>query len=101
MRPVDRADHARILPQRDLAAHCPGAGLVGIFQFLWVWNDLLVALIFAGATSCATVKLADMVGTRGQDWNGSRRAEFVAIAVPLIVFLSLQRYFVRGRWRVV
>jgi alpha-glucoside transport system permease protein len=96
---VDGADHARIFRSVALPLIVPALASFGIFQFLWVWNDLLVALIFAGGTpevAPLTVKLADMVGSRGQEWQLLTSGAFVAIAVPLIVFLSLQRYFVRG-----
>ena len=77
----------------------PAIAAFGIFQFLWVWNDLLVALIFAGGnpdTSPLTVRLAELAGTRGKAWHLLSAGAFVSIIVPLIVFLSLQRYFVRG-----
>jgi alpha-glucoside transport system permease protein len=96
---VDGAGHARIFRSVTLPLIIPALASFGIFQFLWVWNDLLVALIFAGgtpATAPLTVKLADMVGSRGQEWQLLTAGGFVAIAVPLVVFLSLQRYFVRG-----
>jgi alpha-glucoside transport system permease protein len=96
---VDGAGHARIFRSITLPLIIPALASFGIFQFLWVWNDLLVALIFAGgtpATAPLTVKLADMVGSKGQEWQLLTAGGFVAIAVPLIVFLSLQRYFVRG-----
>jgi alpha-glucoside transport system permease protein len=96
---VDGADHARIFRSVALPLIIPALASFGIFQFLWVWNDLLVALIFAGGTpqvAPLTVKLADMVGSRGHEWQLLTAGGFVAIGVPLIVFLSLQRYFVRG-----
>lgn len=96
---VDGAGHARIFRNIALPLIIPALASFGIFQFLWVWNDLLVALIFAGgtpATAPLTVKLADMVGSRGHEWQLLTAGGFVAIAVPLVVFLSLQRYFVRG-----
>ena len=77
----------------------PALAAFGIFQFLWVWNDLLVALIFAGGgneTAPLTVRLAEMAGTRGNEWQRLTAGAFVSIVVPLIVFLSLQRFFVRG-----
>ena len=77
----------------------PALASFGIFQFLWVWNDLLVALIFAGGgdeTAPMTVRLAELAGTRGNEWQRLTAGAFVSIVVPLIVFLSLQRYFVRG-----
>jgi alpha-glucoside transport system permease protein len=96
---VDGADHARIFRSVALPLIVPALASFGIFQFLWVWNDLLVALIFAGGgpqTAPLTVKLADMVGSKGEEWQLLTSGAFVAIGVPIIVFLSLQRYFVRG-----
>ena len=96
---VDGADHARIFRSVVLPLIVPALASFGIFQFLWVWNDLLVALIFAGgtpATAPLTVQLAEMAGSRGQDWQLLTAGAFVAIGVPIAVFLSQQRYFVRG-----
>ena len=70
-----------------------------IFQFLWVWNDLLVALVFLGTKAelaLVTTRLAELVGSRGQDWHVLTSGAFVTIVMPLIVFFALQRYFVRG-----
>ncbi len=77
----------------------PAIASLAIFQFLWVWNDLLVALVFLGGTSNVAVltqRLATMVGSRGQDWHLLTAGAFVAMIVPLLVFFSLQRYFVEG-----
>ncbi|MGZ8719341.1 MAG: carbohydrate ABC transporter permease [Aeromicrobium sp.] len=77
----------------------PVLAAYGIFQFLWVWNDYLIALIFLGTTPAvevATINLAEMIGTRGQDWNLLTAGAFVTMIVPMIVFFTLQRYFVRG-----
>jgi alpha-glucoside transport system permease protein len=96
---VDGADHARIFRSITLPLIVPALASFAIFQFLWVWNDLLVALIFAGGTQDVaplTVKLADLAGTRGNEWQRLTAGAFVSMAVPLVVFLSLQRYFVRG-----
>ncbi len=70
-----------------------------IFQFLWVWNDLLVALIYLGGAQGVaplTIRLSGLVGSYGQDWHLLTSAAFISIIVPLITFFSLQRYFVRG-----
>jgi alpha-glucoside transport system permease protein len=70
-----------------------------IFQFLWVWNDFLVALVFLGTgsdTAVLTAQLNELVGRLGQDWHLLTAGAFVSMLVPLIVFLSLQRFFVRG-----
>ncbi len=84
-----------------LALPMSGSALasLGIFQFLWVWNDLLVALIYLGGTpnvAPLTLTLSNLVGSYGQDWHLLTAAAFVTMAVPLAVFFSLQRYFVRG-----
>jgi alpha-glucoside transport system permease protein len=96
---VDGATHPKIFRTIVLPLITPALAAFGIFQFLWVWNDLLVALIFAGGgkeTAPLTVRLAEMAGTRGGEWQRLTAAAFVSIVVPMIVFLSLQRYFVRG-----
>lgn len=77
----------------------PAIASVVIFQFLWVWNDLLVALIFLGGAPNVvpvTLKVANLVGSRGQDWELLTAAAFLSMLLPLIVFFSMQRYFVRG-----
>lgn len=75
----------------------PAIASFAIFQFLWVWNDLLVALVFLGTqTPIVTTRLAEMVGSRGQDWHVLTAGAFMTMIMPLIVFFSLQRYFVRG-----
>jgi alpha-glucoside transport system permease protein len=96
---VDGASHPKIFRSIVLPLIVPALAAFGIFQFLWVWNDLLVALIFAGGgdeTAPLTVRLAELAGTRGNEWQRLTSGAFVSIVVPLIVFLSLQRYFVRG-----
>jgi len=77
----------------------PAIASLIIFQFLWVWNDLLVALIYLGGApnvAPVTLKVANLVGSRGQDWELLTAAAFVSMVLPLIVFFSMQRYFVRG-----
>jgi alpha-glucoside transport system permease protein len=77
----------------------PAIASLVIFQFLWVWNDLLVALIYVGGTpnvAPVTVSLVNLVGSYGQNYQLLTAAAFFSMIVPLVVFLSLQRYFVRG-----
>jgi alpha-glucoside transport system permease protein len=96
---VDGAGHVRVFFSVMLPLLTPALAAFGIFQFLWVWNDLLVALVFgSGAPEInpMTVALANLSGTRGNAWYLLAPGAFLAIALPLIVFLSLQRYFVRG-----
>jgi len=96
---VDGAGHVQIFTRIMLPLMAPAIAAFGIFQFLWVWNDLLVALVFGGGSlnvSPLTVRLAELSGQRGEDWHLLSAGAFVSLIVPLIVFLSLQRYFVRG-----
>lgn len=94
---VDGAGHGQIFFRIVLPLSMPAIASFAIFQFLWVWNDLLVALIFAdGNVAPITKLLAQMTGSRGQDWHLLTAGAFIAIIVPLLVFLFLQRYFVRG-----
>jgi alpha-glucoside transport system permease protein len=94
---VDGAGHGQIFFRIVLPLTMPAIASFAIFQFLWVWNDLLVALIFAdGAVAPMTKLLAEITGSRGQDWHLLTAGAFISILVPLIVFFSLQRYFVRG-----
>jgi alpha-glucoside transport system permease protein len=94
---VDGAGHVQIFFRVLLPLLTPALAAFGIFQFLWVWNDYLVALTFAGNENAPlTVALANLSGTRGSAWHLLSAGAFVSIVVPLIVFLSLQRYFVRG-----
>jgi len=96
---VDGAGHVRIFTRIMLPLMAPAIAAFGIFQFLWVWNDLLVALVFGGGSldvSPLTVRLAELSGTRGQDWHLLAAGAFVSLIVPLAVFLAGQRYFVRG-----
>jgi len=76
----------------------PAIAAYGIFQFLWVWNDLLMALIFVNndANLPMTVKITTLLGTYGSEWNLLAAAAFLLMFVPLAVFFSLQRYFVQG-----
>ena len=77
----------------------PALAAFAIFQFLWVWNDFLVALVFLGTSSdvaVLTIELASIVGSRGEAFHLLTAAAFVSMLIPLIVFLALQRHFVRG-----
>ena len=96
---VDGAGHVKIFFRVLLPLLTPAIASFAIFQFLWVWNDLLVALIFSGgspAIAPLTVRIAELSGTRGSQWHLLSAGAFVSMIVPLIVFLALQRYFVRG-----
>ncbi len=96
---IDGASNFTIFTRLILPLSVPALASFAIFQFLWVWNDYLVALIFLGGNQQArvmTMRLADIVGSRGQDWHLLTAGAFISMIVPLIVFFSLQRYFVRG-----
>lgn len=77
----------------------PALASLAIFQFLWTWNDLLVALVYLGGSpdvAPLTVNVSNLVSSLGQGYELLTAAAFVSMALPLIVFLALQRYFVRG-----
>ncbi len=77
----------------------PALASLAIFQFIWVWNDLLVALVYLGGTEKVaplTVRLSSLVNSLGQNWHLLTAAAFISMALPLVIFFSLQRYFVRG-----
>jgi alpha-glucoside transport system permease protein len=96
---MDGAGHVKIFFQVLLPLLTPAIAAFGVFQFLWVWNDLLVALTFAGGAPDVvplTVRVAELAGSRGSDWYLLAAGAFVSMVLPLIVFLALQRYFVRG-----
>lgn len=94
---VDGAGHGQTFFRIVLPLAMPAIASFAIFQFLWVWNDLLVALVFAdGAVGPITKVLREITGNRGQDWYLLTSGAFIAMIVPLIVFFALQRFFVRG-----
>jgi len=94
---VDGAGHGQIFFRIVLPLTLPAIASFAIFQFLWVWNDLLVALVFAdGSVAPMTKLLAEITGKYGQEWHLLTAGAFISILVPLIVFFSLQRFFVRG-----
>jgi alpha-glucoside transport system permease protein len=96
---VDGAGHVKIFFNVLLPILTPAIASFGIFQFLWVWNDLLVSLTMTGAraeVAPLTVRVAEMAGTRGGQWHILTAGAFISMVVPVLVFLFLQRYFVRG-----
>lgn len=96
---IDGASDFEIFVKIVLPLSFPVLASFAIFQFLWVWNDLLVAIVFLGSGSdqlVLTGKLNALLGSRGGDWEILTTSAFITIIVPLIVFFSLQRYFVRG-----
>lgn len=96
---IDGADHFKIFWRLVVPLSVPALAAFAIFQFLWTWNDYLIAVTFVGSSTDVapvTVVLANVTGSRGQDWHILTAAAFVTMILPLIVFFSLQRYFVRG-----
>jgi alpha-glucoside transport system permease protein len=96
---VDGAGHFKVFRTIVVPLSTPALASFAIFQFLWVWNDLLVGLTFAGGTpdvAPLTVRLAQLGGSFGRNWELLTAGAFISIIIPLIVFFSLQRYFVRG-----
>ena len=96
---IDGASHFAVFTQLVLPLSVPALASFAIFQFLWVWNDYLVALVILGPdpnTRIVTMNLANIVGDRGQDWHLLTAGAFMSMIIPLVVFFLLQRYFVRG-----
>ena len=96
---VEGASHLTIFRLIVLPLSAPVLASYAIFQFLWVWNDYLVALIFIGSqpnVQVLTMRLAEIVGSRGNDWHLLTAGAFISMVLPLAVFFSLQRYFVHG-----
>ncbi len=96
---IDGANDFKIFRRVVLPLCFPALASFAIFQFLWVWNDLLVAIVFLGSGPdqlVLTGKLNALLGSRGGNWEILTASAFVTIIVPLVVFFSLQRYFVRG-----
>jgi len=96
---IDGATHLQTFIRLVLPLSVPALGAIAIFQFLWVWNDLLVALVFLGPGADVRVlptALYNLIGSRGGSWHLLTAGAFITMVVPLLVFLLLQRAFVRG-----
>jgi len=96
---IDGAGTLTVFFRIILPLSVPALASLIIFQFLWVWNDVLVALIYVGGApdvAPLTVNLADLTNSLGQNYNLLTSAAFFSMVIPIVVFLSLQRYFVRG-----
>ena len=96
---IDGADPLTVFFRLILPLSVPAIASLAIFQFLWVWNDLLVALIYVGgrpSVAPMTVTVSNLVNSLGQNWQLLTAAAFISMSVPLVVFFTLQRYFVRG-----
>jgi alpha-glucoside transport system permease protein len=94
---LDGMSHWTVFYKLALPLSVPALASLAIFQFLWIWNDLLVALVFLGGqTPVLTYQISNMVSSLGAGWHLLTAAAFVSMALPMIVFFSLQRFFVRG-----
>jgi alpha-glucoside transport system permease protein len=93
---VDGASYYQIFWRLVLPMSVPALASFAIFQFLWVWNDYLIAFIFAGDKTVLTYRLLRLLGQYGDGWQDVAAGSLLSLIVPLIVFFSLQRFFVRG-----
>ena len=93
---LDGASHWTAFYRLAIPLSVPAIASLGIFQFLWIWNDLLVALvILGGSTPVLTYQISNMVTSLGSGWHVLTAAAFISMLLPMIIFFSLQRYFVR------
>ncbi len=94
---VDGASYYQIFWKLVLPMSAPAIASFAIFQFLWVWNDYLIAFIFVGEQkSVMTYQLLRLLGQYGEGWQDVAAGSFISLIIPLIVFFSLQRFIVRG-----
>ena len=94
---VDGAGHVTVFRKVVLPLSVPALASLAIFQFVYIWNDLLIGKVYGGTKNQPLIaKLVEVSGTRGQSWHLLTAAAFISMVVPLVVFFSLQRYFVRG-----
>lgn len=93
---IDGANHWKAFTKLALPLTMPAIASLGIFQFLWVWNDFLVAKIFLSAHPVLTVQITNLIDPRGANWHILTGAAFLSFIIPMIVFFAFQKYFVRG-----
>jgi alpha-glucoside transport system permease protein len=96
---IDGATHLQVFLFLILPTSVPALASLAIFQFMWVWNDLLVALIYLGGTpdiAPMTVTISHLTSSYGSGWEYLTAAAFISMLLPMIIFFSLQKYFIRG-----
>lgn len=93
---IDGASHWLVFWRLALPLALPAVASLAIFQFLWVWNDFLVAKIFLTTNPVLTVQITNLIDPKGGNWHILTGAAFLSFLLPMIVFFAFQRYFVRG-----
>jgi alpha-glucoside transport system permease protein len=93
---IDGASHWTAFLKLAIPLSVPAIASLAIYQFIWVWNDFLVATIFLPGKPVLTVQITNLIDPRGGNWHILTGAAFLSFLVPMIVFLALQRFFVRG-----
>jgi alpha-glucoside transport system permease protein len=93
---IDGANHFTAFTRLTIPLALPAIASLGIFQFIWVWNDFLVAKIFLSSKPVLTVQITNLIDPRGGNWHILTGAAFLSFIVPMLVFFALQRFFVRG-----
>ncbi len=93
---LDGANHWKSFTTLALPLSVPAVASLGIYQFLWVWNDFLVAKIFLTSHPVLTVQITNLIDPRGSNWNILTGAAFLSFIIPMVVFFAFQRFFVRG-----
>jgi alpha-glucoside transport system permease protein len=93
---IDGANHFTAFSRLAIPLSIPAIASLGIFQFIWVWNDFLVAKIFLSANPVLTVQITNLIDPRGGNWHILTGAAFLSFIVPMLIFFGLQRFFVRG-----
>jgi len=93
---LDGAGHWTAFRKLAFPLAMPAIASLGIFQFLWIWNDFLVAKIFLNSKPVLTVQITNLIDPLGGNWNILTGAAFLSFLLPMIVFFAFQRYFARG-----
>ncbi len=96
---LEGASHMRVFVRIVMPLSVPAIAALSIFQFLWLWNDLLVALVYLGgfrSVAPMTVTISNLVSSFGSEWHLLTAAAFISMMLPLAIFFALQRYFVEG-----
>jgi alpha-glucoside transport system permease protein len=93
---IDGANHFTAFRKLAIPLALPAIASLGIFQFIWVWNDFLVAKIFLSSDPVLTVQITNLIDPRGGNWHILTGAAFLSFILPMLIFFGLQRFFVRG-----